>query len=501
MKILSIEEVRKADEYTIENEPIASIDLMERAATRFQKWLKRNVSKDQRIVIICGPGNNGGDGLAVARLMAEDGFEVLTVVLKFTDNFSEDFEVNMERLKKTPSAIKTISEKHEMPSIGKGDVVVDAIFGSGLSRPVKGFPAEVIKVINASESVVVSIDIPSGLFADQPADTRDPAIVRADHTVSFQFPKLSFMFPDNEPFVGEWHIESIGLHPGFIEKAPTKHYYIDGLSAATLYRPRGKFSHKGHYGHGLLIAGGYGKMGASVLAAQACLQAGAGLVHAHVPKKGYVVIQTAVPDAMVSIDPHEEHFTSVPNLDSYNAIAVGPGIGFAEQTKKALKMLIQSATVPIVFDADAITILGENKTWISFVPRLSIFTPHPKEFSRLVGSWKNDFERLQKQKDFSARHTVYVVLKGAHTSVTCPDGTCYFNSTGNPGMATGGSGDVLTGMILSLLAQNYSPKHAAILGVYLHGLAGDLCARREGYESLTASSMISYIGKAYKNIY
>jgi NAD(P)H-hydrate epimerase len=501
MKILSIEQVRKADEYTIKNEPIASIDLMERAGKRCFKWIRKKFDHTCRVLIFCGPGNNGGDGLVVARQMANEGCEVRTVVVKFTDNFSEDFKINLDRLKETGSTVQVLDSIEGIPDMVNKDLVVDAIFGSGLSRPVKGFPAEVIKKINQSDAITVSIDIPSGLYADKAVDAKDPAIIMADHTISFQFPKLAFMFPGNAEYVGEWHVEPIGLLPEYIKNADTKNYYLDKDLASSIYRPRGKFTHKGNYGHALLIAGGYGKMGAAVLAAKACLNTGAGLVHTHVPVKGYSIIQTAVPDAMVSIDPNDEYFSEVPDLAHYNAIGTGPGLGFAEQTKNALKLLIQNTQVPIVFDADALTILGENKTWIPFVPKLSIFTPHPKEFSRLVGSWKDDFERLAKQREFSVKYTAYVVLKGAHTSVTCPDGSCYFNSTGNPGMATGGSGDVLTGMILSLLAQNYNPKHAALLGVYLHGLAGDLAARKYGMEAVTASLMTDFIGKAFKKIY
>jgi NAD(P)H-hydrate epimerase len=500
MKILSTDQVRKADEYTIQNEPVASIDLMERAATSCFKWLKKRIDKKERVFIYCGPGNNGGDGLVIARMMAGEGYDVRTVVVKFTEQFSEDFSINLRRLKETGSTLQMIDSIEGMPDIGNNDIIIDAIFGSGLSRPVTGFPAEVIKRINKSTSITIAIDIPSGLYADKVVDDKNAAVIKADHTITFQFPKLAFMFPGNAEYVGEWHIEPIGLHPDFIASSETTNYFIDKEIASSIYKPRDKFSHKGNYGHALLIAGGYGKMGAAVLAAKACLHTGAGLVHTHIPVKGYSVIQTAVPDAMVSIDPHDEYFSTVPNLSDYNAIGIGPGIGFAEQTKKALKLLIQNSGVPLLFDADALTILGENKTWISFVPRLSIFTPHPKEFSRLVGNWKDDFERLSKQREFSVRYTSYVVLKGAHTSVSCPDGSCYFNSTGNPGMATGGSGDVLTGMILSLLTQGYNPKHAAILGVYLHGLAGDLGSVKHGPEALTASLMTDFIGKAFKKI-
>jgi len=501
MKILSIEQVRLADEYTIKNEPVASVDLMERAGNKCYKWLKGKIAGDQRVMIFCGPGNNGGDGLVIARLLRARDFNIDVYVVAFSDKSSKDFSINLERLQKMKSVrINTLREGDEFPSVDPDDVVIDAIFGSGLTRPVRGFTADLIRHINRSVAVVVSIDIPSGMFADVAIDIKRSAIIKADFTISFQLPKLAFLLPESEAFVGEWHLEDIGLHEEFIESAKTQYYFLGKEMASALRKPRSRFAHKGHYGHALLIAGSYGKMGASVLAAQACINTGVGLIHAHIPAKGYDIMQTAVPEAMISLDPDEFCFSEVPDLSLYNAVGIGPGIGFNGQTRNALKVLIQNSGVPIVFDADALTILGENKTWISFVPKLSVFTPHPKEFSRLVGSWKDDFERLDKQREFSVKHTSYVVLKGANTSISCPDGAFYFNSTGNPGMASGGSGDVLTGMILSLIAQKYSPKDACLLGVYLHGLAGDIAACKNSQEAVTASMMASFIGKAYNKI-
>ncbi len=501
MKIFPLEKVREADAYTIEHEPIPSIDLMERAASTCFKWFVKKLSGDQKVMVFCGPGNNGGDGLAVARMLGKKGFQVEVIIVKFTDKFSEDFGINYNRLKEMPEiTLLELGKEDKLPGITSDDVVIDALFGSGLSRPVKGFPADVIRHINKSTALVVAIDIPSGLFSDEHVDESEGAIIKADFTLSLQFPKLAFMFPQNAQFVGEWLVRSIGLDQGFIRAADVKNYYVEKNDCSEIHKPRSKFSHKGDYGHALLIAGGYGKMGASVLAARACISSGAGLVHAHTPKKGYGIIQTAVPEAMVSIDSHDEYFSEVPDLALYNAIAAGPGIGMHKQTQNALKLLIQNASVPLLLDADAINILGENKTWIPFIPKLSIFTPHPKEFQRLVGGWKNDFDRLRKQREFSMKNTAYIVLKGAHTSICCPDGSCYFNSTGNPGMASGGSGDILTGIILGLLAQRYHPKHACILGVYIHGLAGDLAARDLGYEAVTATTITERIGKAFRKL-
>jgi NAD(P)H-hydrate epimerase len=323
-------------------------------------------------------------------------------------------------------------------------------------------------------------------------------VVQADYTLTFQMPKLAFLFPENDAFVGDWVVMDIGLSDDFINKTETKNHLVTRDIAASLVRPRARYAHKGHFGHALLIAGGYGRMGAAVLASEACLRSGVGLLHVHVPSKAVDPVQTAVPEAMLTNDPDEECFSALPDLTPFTAIGVGPAIGFDEKTRKALKFLIQNSAVPIVFDADAITILGENKTWIPFVPKNSIFTPHPKEFERLVGSSRNDFHRLELQREFCIKHGVYLVLKGAHTCICGPDGQCYFNTTGNPGMATGGSGDVLTGLILGLLAQRYPPGEACLLGVYLHGLAGDFAAEKLSPEAMIAGDIVKMIGKAFR---
>jgi NAD(P)H-hydrate epimerase len=501
MKILPIEKIREADAYTISHEPIASTDLMERAATKCYRWLQKRVEKERRVLVFCGRGNNGGDGLAIACLMAQSNPNVSVYVISHSDKCSEDFQVNYNRLQEIKQAkCFNILENSELPVIEKDDVVVDAIFGSGLGKIVSGLPAKVIRRINESQALIVSIDIPSGLFSDEHSDPKAGAIIRADYTLTFQFPKLGFLFPENESFVGEWKILDIGLHEGYIDHVVTRNYLLTKEMAGALILPRTKFAHKGHFGHALLIAGGYGKMGASVIASKACLRAGIGLLHTHTPAKGYTIIQTAVPEAMVTIDPDDFCFTTLPDLAPFTAIGIGPGIGFNEKTKKGLKMLIQNSTVPLLFDADALTILGENKTWIPFIPKHSVFTPHPGEFEKLVGKAKDDFDRNKMQREFCVKYGVYMVLKGAHSCICGPEGICYFNTTGNPGMATGGCGDVLTGLILGLMAQKYSPRDACLLGVYIHGLAGDIAAKKHGMEAVVAGDIIKKIGKATQKI-
>ncbi|MDZ7744003.1 MAG: NAD(P)H-hydrate dehydratase [Bacteroidota bacterium] len=501
MKILPIDKVREADEYTIKNEPIASIDLMERAASRCYKWIRKRSRKNQIFRIVVGPGNNGGDGLVLARLLAADKFRVEVIILRFTDKESGDFSINLERLKEQGKATLTeLQENDELPVFRKKDILVDGIFGSGLTRPVKGFIASVIEAMNESGALTIAIDMPSGLFADKNTTGTESRIVKADYTLSFQFPKKAFFFPENDQYTGEWEVLPIGLHKDFIQEVECNDYFVLKKDAMEILHHRKKFSHKGTYGHALLVSGAYGKMGAAVLAARAAMRSGAGLVTSHLPGKGYLIMQTANPEVMTSIDRSGEIFSEVPDLGPYTAIGVGPGLGTSEQTSNALKLLIQNSGIPMLFDADAINIISENKTWIPFIPKGSIFTPHPKEFERLTTKADDDFHRNSLQKEFSIKYSCYVVLKGAHTIISTPKGKCFFNSTGNPGMASGGSGDVLTGIILGLLAQGYTQLEACMLGVYIHGLAGDYAAKKLGFESLIAGDIIDKLPKAFKKI-
>ncbi len=502
MKILPIEEIRKADAYTIKHEPISDIDLMERAATELHDWILAKTSPKKQVRIFCGMGNNGGDGFALGRRLAASGFQVTVNVIKYSDKMSESCKVNYDRIQEIKKVkLIEVFEGDTLPKISNDDLVIDAILGSGLTRPITGFISGIVEHINKSNAVVISIDAPSGFFCDTSNHINNGVIIRADYTLSFQFPKLGFLFPENDIFIGQWTVLPIGLHPEFIKKVKVDNYFIRTEDCRMILKSRSKFSHKGTFGHGLLIAGGYGKMGAAILAAKAGLKSGAGLITAHIPEKGNIIIQTAIPEAMVSIDGDKDFLSEIPNLGKYNAIAIGPGIGTGKETQKALKTLIQNTTIPIIFDADALNILGENKTWIPFIPTGSIYTPHPGEFQRLIGKASNDFERNKMQREFSVKNQAYVILKGAHTAISCPDGSCYFNSNGNPGMATGGSGDVLTGILLGLVAQGYSSKMASILGVFLHGLAGDIAAERKGRDALIAGDIIDNLGRAFKKLY
>lgn len=501
IKIFTSEQVRKADAYTIHNDPVSSIELMERAAVACVDWMT-NFSdiSIKRLLVFCGPGNNGGDGLAIARLLQEKKIPVTVFLSNDQFKVSEDFSVNLQRAKESGVDIR-FGNSFEWSSITENSIIIDALFGSGLSKPLDGEFKQMVELINNCPCIKIAVDIPSGLFADKPADLNKSTIVKADYTLSFQFPKLAFLFPENEYITGEWHILPIGLHPDFIRNEPCMNYLVEFSDAKSILKPRSKFSHKGTYGHALLIGGSRGKIGAGVLMGKSCIRSGAGLVTVHLPKCGYEIIQTAAPEVMVSIDPDENECTLLPHLDSYSAIAAGPGLGTEKNPAVMLKQLIQEVRVPLILDADALNILSENPTWLAFLPKGTILTPHPGEFERLAGKTTNSFDRLEILRTFCIKYCLNIVLKGAYTIVCSPLGNCYFNPTGNPGMATGGSGDVLTGLIAGLLAQGYNATEACILGVYLHGLAGDFALEQTGYESLVAGDIIDNLGKAFIELY
>ena len=502
-KVFSIAQIREADKYTIEHEPIASVELMERAAKASFDWLlaNTNVHHSKCVSIVCGMGNNGGDGLAIARMLYLERIPVDVYILKHADVGSVDFELNKQRLEALDGIdIKYVVEDSEFTISSSSDYIIDAIFGSGLNRAVSGFTKRVIDIVNVAEAIRISIDIPSGLFAEK--SSIDCTVVKAAYTLSFQFPKLAFFFPENASYVGEFRVLDISLHKTYITETSISIYYVDVLDIPQSMISRPKFSHKGAFGHALLIAGSFGKMGAAIFAAKACMYVGVGLLTVHVPYNAVACMQMAFPEAMVSVDKGNDIFTSLPiELDKYSAVGIGPGLGTDEKSVVALREFLFNWNKPLVLDADALNMIAMSKE--EMLPLLkynTIITPHVKEFKRWVGEWDNDFERLEKQKTLAKDYGIIVVLKGANTSICCPDGEVYFNSTGNPGMATGGSGDVLTGIITSLLAQGVEAKQAAIFGVYLHGMAGDIAAAEVGQVSMTASDICNGIKKAIKRL-
>lgn len=501
MKIFSTSQIREIERYTMENEPISSFDLMERAALSFALAFEREVSRGKEILIFAGPGNNGGDALAVARLLNERAYNIECFLFNPKNSLSSDCEKNKEKISAIPGIVfHEIQDTFVPPQIKKETVVIDGIFGTGLNRPLEGGFAAIIKYINQAEAEVYSIDIPSGLFGENNAKNQEKTIIKAKKTFTFQYPKLAFLLPDSAFYVGEWEILDIGLNDGEDKKNTTPYYITEKEMIQQSFHRRSSFAYKNQLGHALIIAGSRGKMGASVLCAKACLRSGIGLLTVHLPQCGEGIIQTAFPEAMVDSSTGNHCIEPFNLSENYTAIGVGPGIGTSDSTASMLKKLLQENNKPMVLDADALNILAANKDWLQHLPPNSILTPHVGELDRLVGSSISSFDRLMKASNFAFNHKCIVVLKGAFTAICTPEKTFYFNPTGNPGMATAGSGDVLTGIITGLLAQGYPPFKAAQVGVYLHGLAGDFAAEKHSKESMIAGDIIDSLGKAYHEL-
>ncbi|HEY3403862.1 MAG TPA: NAD(P)H-hydrate dehydratase [Ohtaekwangia sp.] len=497
MRILSAKQIRELDANTIAHEPVASIDLMERACHAFVQWFAEHIEATKKIGIVCGTGNNGGDGLGIARMLNDWNYSVKVWIVRGPVPESTDFQTNLSRLKDKRIEIFDIINESDKGLFHDRDVLIDAVFGSGLSRTPEGIYAQVINCINQTDVTRIAVDIPSGLMAD--SCSAEP-IVKAHYTVSFQMPKLAFLFPGSHPYVGKWTMVDIGLNKSYIKNTDTPHFYFTAKDARRMIRKRSTFDHKGTFGHSLLIAGSSGKIGAAVLSARAALRSGTGLLTIHIPRCGYQIIQSSVPEAMASIDLHEDHVTECKALQNYSAVGIGPGLDQHPETVKAFRKILEEYKRPMVIDADALNMLAVHSELLSLVPAGSILTPHPKEFERIVGNWTDDFHKLEKLKTLASQLKSVVVLKGAYSAVATADKKVYFNSSGNPGMATGGSGDVLTGILTGLLAQRYDSADAARLGVYLHGLAGDLAVQGTGEYSLIASDLIHSLPAAFQRV-
>ena len=500
LKLFTSEQIRRWDAATISDLNLNSADLMETAAAACVEWLLAHKQAVKCFHIFCGPGNNGGDGLAIARLLAEKGKSVKVYIIQVSFDFSDDFKSNEQRLRhQNKIAINTISDTDQLPQLNDGDCIIDAIFGTGLSRPADGLAEACIQYINHSDAKVVAIDLPSGLYADR-VSPEQAIVIKAHDTLSFQVPKLAFLHAENEMYCGLWHVLNIGLSSEFYASEKTDVFILDKLYIRSLLKHRSKFAHKGQFGHALLLAGSYGKMGAAVLAASAALRSGLGLLSVHAPRCGDVILQTAVPEAMLTPDEHEHVISAVGNMSVYDAIGLGPGIGTSEETDYALEELLKQADKPMVIDADAINLLAMDPELLGLLPNGSVLTPHPKEFERLAGKSANSFERHKRQIEFAMQHGVYVLLKGAYSCLTTPEGISYYNNSGNPGMAKGGSGDVLTGLITGLLAQAYTPLEAALIGVYVHGLAGDIAAEKHCMTGMKTGDIVESLPEAFRQI-
>ena len=472
---------------------------MERAASACIDWLALQGWEERHFHIFCGKGNNGGDGLAIARMLSERGINVAVFILELGKTGSPLFQENLQKLNRSDVKVHFISSEALFPIIEPQSIIIDALFGTGLHHPLEGLSETLIHHINRCGATIVSVDLPSGMFAD--ASSKNHTVVKAQYTLTFQVPKQSFMLAENSTSLGKIQLLDIGLATDFYHQAVVQFNTVEPDQIKAFFRYRDPASHKGHFGHALLIGGSYGKMGAMVLATTACLRSGCGLATAYIPTCGYAVMQTVVPEAMVQTGKGIEQLDSIEiEYDKYAAMGIGPGMGTAEITQTAFLHLLESCKQKMVLDADALNIISNNKEFISRLPHHTILTPHPKEFDRIFGDQQNEWERIQMAMKQAKALQVIIILKGYRTLIALPDGRGYFNQTGNAGLAKGGSGDVLTGMITAFLAQGYTPEQAALLGVYLHGLAADEAIQSIAEESLLSSDVIASISQAFKLI-
>ena len=500
MKIFTAAQIHELDNYTITHEPIKSIDLMERAAKTITRAIMDEWTDRTPMVIFAGPGNNGGDSLAVARLLAEENYKVSVYLFNIHNKLSDDCAANKQRLidSKRVGHFTEVTLNFDPPELTEDMVVIDGLFGSGLNKPLIGGFASLVKYINQCPAKVVSIDIPSGLMCEDNTYNIHSNIIRADLTLTLQQKKLSMMMADCQKYIGRLRVLDIRLSKEYIDKTEANCRILEEQDVRRLLMPRDDFAHKGAMGNALIIAGSYGMAGAAVLATRACLRSGVGKVTVHTPRRNYLVMQTAVPEAVMQMDHEETYFSESVDSTDFDALGIGPGLGLVENTAIALIGQIRRTSCPIVADADALNILANHQAWMQQLPSGIIMTPHRKEFDRMAGSTSNnDYERLIRAQQMAEHIKGYIILKGHHSALCMPDGHIVFNATGNSGMATAGSGDVLTGILTALLARGYDKGTACQLGMYLHGLAGDLAAKEVGKESLVASDIIQFLPKAF----
>lgn len=497
-KIFKAKEIAEIDKYTIENEPITSLELMERASRVWVENFRRKFGSYRKIAVVSGVGNNGGDGGAIARMLKDEGLEVVVFQLVFGVKMSADCEENLRRYREQGGICREVTDAADFEP-GDNTLIVDAIFGTGLNRKVSGLPGEIIRKINTLDNKVVAVDMPSGLMGEDNAENDPETIIQADYTFTFQFPKLAFMLAENYCYVGEWEVLDIGLHPAVVRSKATSCYYVLLKDVVKMLPRQRKFAHKGTNGRGLLVAGNYGMMGAAILAAKAAVRSGIGLLYCHIPASERSVIHIAVPEALTELDESECYFSGE-HMEKYDAVAIGPAIGKGPAMVEGLRRLLTGWRGITIIDADALNILSEHRELLDLLHGQCILTPHMKEFERLVGKCGNDFERLNKLSNFASRYQVNVVLKGAHTVTASPAGDLYFNMSGNPGMAKGGAGDVLTGVLLGLSANGMQSLEVALAGVYAHGLAGDIVATEWGMRGACAGIIAEEMGKAWKEL-
>lgn len=497
MKMFCSSDTARWDAETIRKHYQHSFELMSVAGEECAREIQEK-ELGSTFAVFCGTGNNGGDGLVIAQALHRNEQDVQVFVVGDPEKGSHDFRHFLDEVVGTDIHVVFVKEDSVLPDFPEETVLIDAIFGNGLNRKLEGWLEVLVEKINELKHRKISIDLPSGMLPDL-MEGQPGAVICADLTLAIEVPKRAMMFPENHRYVGALLIVSIGLDEVFEDEEPCDVIFFQSHEASDLLKPRSKFGYKNQFGHARIIAGSRGKSGAAILAARAVLRAGAGLVTASVPLCAEQALLTALPEAMCNADEGTDALISTKFSEVYSATGIGPGIGQAPETALMLRKFLHDSTKPLVLDADALNLIASKKL-LKDIPHHSILTPHVGEFDRLFGEHDDHFSRVQTLREVSRKYKVVMVLKGAHTATALPDGRLFFNSSGNPAMATAGSGDVLTGVITSFLAQGYSPEDAATLGVYVHGLAGDFATSLTGVQGLIASDIISHLPLAISEL-
>ena len=497
MKIFTAEQIRSWDQFTISHEPVSSIQLMERASMAVAHWISEHCKNHKKLAVFCGNGNNGGDGLAVARILYLKGFDVDVFVSDARKKLSENASVNLKRLRDLSGISVKKIEVGEHYTFDDKTIIVDALFGTGLSRPLEGEFKGLVEQLNAKKNIKIAIDVPSGLSADQIFDN-NPSVLKADYTLTFQCWKRSFLHPETGKYAGKVEVLNIDLSKDYADQTETQYAVIDDLKIESIFIPREDFSHKGSYGKAAIIGGSYGKIGAAVLATKSALKIGAGLVFTLAPECGYEILQTSCPEAMFIKG--GDRFINSFEIGKDLICGIGPGLGEDQNTAKSFLSFLKACSQPLILDADALNIISKNSENLKLIPKKSIITPHPKEFERLFGSTENSFKRLELAREKVKEYGIYIVLKDHHTQIVTPEGNVFYNITGNAGLAKGGSGDILTGILTSLSAQGYSEEENCILGVWIHGRSADLASERHSKESMLPTDVINEFGSVFDEL-
>jgi len=502
MKIFTTDELLEIYRCTVEEDNISPLELISRVAQGVSEEIISRYLPTKPIAIFAGPGNNGAEALATARNLHTQGYTPQVYLFNIGgDKLNDCCTYMRDRFAELENAqIVEVVRDFSLPDLNQSYLVVDGLFGTELRDNLTGGFISLVRYINESHATILSIDLPSGLFSDWNANSIHRNIIHADITLAIQFPRIAFFLKENAPLIGEWKTLDIGLSARAIGNILPTYYLIEREDVKRKLRRRNQFCSKADLGTAAIIAGCYGMMGAAILSARSALKAGVGKLTVYSPRCGYTVIQSTVPEALFKADKNDIVISSITLRNDFNAIAVGPGIGVHEMTVNALEDFLNKAKKPVIIDADAINCISMRPTMLNSIPVLSILTPHAGEFDRLFGPQTSEEARLRKAAEMAKYYNVFIVLKGHYTIIARPDGKIYFNSSGTPALATAGSGDVLTGAIVSFLAQGYLPEIAALMGVYIHGLAGEIAESDQGTYGTTSGDVAAYIGKAIKSI-